>query len=77
MASTLTYDLTNTLAPFLDRHLVFPLLEFLQKGRCDEKQIQQAKLELLSKTNMLDFAADTYEALTKDHTSPGAWWRTL
>lgn len=70
-ATPVPYDLTHTIAPFLDRHLVLPLLEFLQKGRCDEKQILQAKLDLLSKTNMLDFALEVYRDLTKDQTSPG------
>lgn len=70
-ASSVPYDLTHTFAPFLDRHLLFPLLEFLQKGRCDEKQILEVKLQLLSKTNMVDFASEIYKELTKDQTSPG------
>ncbi len=27
------YDLTNVMAPYLDRHLVLPLLEHLQKAK--------------------------------------------
>lgn len=70
--SSVPYDLTHTIAPFLDRHLLFPLLEFLQKGRCDEKQILEVKLQLLQKTNMVDFAAEIYKEQTKDQTTPGS-----
>ena len=32
------FDLTSRMSPYLDRHLVFPLLEFLpEKGLYDEK----------------------------------------
>jgi hypothetical protein len=35
------YDLTHRLSKFLDRHLVFPLLEFLSaRGMYDPKSIQ-------------------------------------
>jgi hypothetical protein len=35
------YDLTHRLSKFLDRHLVFPLLEFLSaRGTYDAKSIQ-------------------------------------
>lgn len=35
------YDLTHALSKFLDRHLVFPLLEFLSaRGTYDPKSIQ-------------------------------------
>ena len=40
-AAMAEHDLTHALAPCLDRHLVFPLLEFLAaKGTYDEKSIQ-------------------------------------
>lgn len=58
------YDLSAQLAKSLDRHLVFPLLEFLtERGVHDEAQLMQGKLALLEKTNMVDFAADIYKAL--------------
>ena len=39
------YDLTPRLAQHLDRHLVFPLLEFLQsKGTYDGEDIERAKV---------------------------------
>jgi hypothetical protein len=49
---------------YLDRHLVFPLLEFLQvKGVHPEAEILEAKIQLLQKTNMVDFAMDIYKTL--------------
>ena len=58
------HDLTSELGKFLDRHLVFPLLEFLQAKKVyPEAEILEAKIALLQKTNMLDFAADIYKSL--------------
>jgi translation initiation factor 3 subunit E len=58
------YDLTSELGKYLDRHLVFPLLEFLQAKKVyPEAEILEAKIALLQKTNMLDFAADIYKSL--------------
>lgn len=58
------YDVTAKIAPFLDRHLVFPLLEFLQdKGLYSDDQILKAKIELLAKTNMVDYAMDIHKSL--------------
>ena len=58
------HDLTSELGKYLDRHLVFPLLEFLQLQKVyPEKEILEAKIELLQKTNMIDFAADIWKSL--------------
>ena len=58
------YDLTSGLVKFLDRHLVFPLLEFLSQQQLHpEEDIQKAKLDLLQKTNMVDYAMDIYKDL--------------
>ncbi|KAL3684125.1 hypothetical protein R1sor_002147 [Riccia sorocarpa] len=58
------YDLTAKVAPYLDRHLVFPLLEFLQaKQLYSEDQILKAKIELLAKTNMVDYMMDIHKLL--------------
>jgi len=63
------YDLTNKLTPYLDRHLVIPLMEFLSvKKLYDETDLQKAKLALLEKTNMVDFAIEINSTLNKNST---------
>ena len=58
------HDLTSRLVKYLDRHLVFPLLEFLShKGTYPEDDIQKSKLALLQQTNMVDYSMDIYKAL--------------
>ena len=57
-------DLTQQLSKFLDRHLVFPLLEYLSnKHLYDDDDIQKAKISLLSATNMVDYAMDIHQTL--------------
>ena len=66
-----TYDLTHQIGGYLDRHLVFPLLEFLQNHDVYPKEeIIQGKLDLLAKTNMVDFAIDIYKDLHKVDEDP-------
>ena len=58
------YDLTPRIAPNLDRHLLFPLLEFLQERQLyPDEQILKSKIELLNKTNMVDYAMDIHKSL--------------
>ncbi|KAI4325636.1 hypothetical protein MLD38_031018 [Melastoma candidum] len=58
------YDLTPRTAPNLDRHLVFPLLEFLQERQLyPDEEILKSKIHLLSKTNMVDYAMDIHKSL--------------
>ncbi|KAG0270153.1 eukaryotic translation initiation factor 3 subunit E [Actinomortierella ambigua] len=58
------YDLTSKMIPFLDRHLIFPLLEFLSMNELySDESLLQAKYELLSKTNMVDFTGQLYQKL--------------
>lgn len=70
-ASAINWDLTQTISPYLDRHLVFPLLEFLDgKNIYSEADLLKAKLVLLDKTNMVDFAMDIYMKLHNVETAP-------
>lgn len=65
------YDLTSKIAEHLDRHMIFPLLEFLSSRKMyDEMSILAIKLELLSSTNMVDFAVDCYKNLYPDEEVP-------
>jgi len=67
-----TYDLTPVIGQYLDRHLVFPLLEFLdiKKDIYSEDDLLKAKLDLLDKTNMVDFAMDIFKKLHKTDEVP-------
>ncbi|XP_041358424.1 eukaryotic translation initiation factor 3 subunit E-A-like [Gigantopelta aegis] len=65
------FDLTTRMGQYLDRHLVFPLLEFLSVRQLhDEKEMLCGKLELLSNTNMVDFAMDVHKTLYPDSSVP-------
>jgi translation initiation factor 3 subunit E len=59
------YDLLPKLVTHLDRHLIFPLLQFVAEGEDGEPShaITRAKFELLKKTNMTDYVADLYREL--------------
>ncbi|CAH1115815.1 unnamed protein product [Psylliodes chrysocephalus] len=65
------FDLTPKMGQYLDRHLVFPLLEFLSaKGIYNETELLKAKLDILSKTNMIDYAIDIRKQLYPDDEIP-------
>eukprot|EP00245_Coleochaete_scutata_P003740 TRINITY_DN155_c1_g1_i1.p1 TRINITY_DN155_c1_g1~~TRINITY_DN155_c1_g1_i1.p1 ORF type:complete len:445 (+),score=113.80 TRINITY_DN155_c1_g1_i1:60-1337(+) len=67
------YDLTPQVAGFLDRHLAFPLLEFLQdKQIYPADEMLKAKIELLAKTNMVDYAMDIHKNLYNSDEVPPA-----
>lgn len=58
------YDLTQRMMPFLDRHLIYPLVNFLGKqGLYDEKLITQTKYELLKDTNMHEYTQQLWSEL--------------
>jgi translation initiation factor 3 subunit E len=65
------YDLTAKMTPHLDRHLIFPILNFLSEGDFYKKaDITRAEIALLSETNMVDFAVEKYALL--DEKAPDA-----
>jgi len=67
------WDLTSKIGPYLDRHLVFPLLEFLSvKEYYDETDLLRGKLDLLSNTSMVDFAMDVHKSLYPDREVPNS-----
>ncbi|ELU44452.1 eukaryotic translation initiation factor 3 subunit 6 [Rhizoctonia solani AG-1 IA] len=70
--STASYDLTQKLIPFLDRHLILPLLAHLSEAELfPAEQIARAQYELVKETNMLDYAASLFESAYPDEEVPG------
>lgn len=50
------YDLTQNMAPFLDLHMLFPMLEWLrEQGSHPEQELIQAQKDLASKTAMIQY----------------------
>jgi translation initiation factor 3 subunit E len=64
-------DLLPKLMPYLDRHMIFPLLEFFasQDGTSAE-EITKAKYELLKQTNMTDYVASLWKDIHKTNNVP-------
>jgi translation initiation factor 3 subunit E len=55
------YDLLPKLVTHLDRHLIFPLLQFAaEQDEEGEAAATKVKYELLKKTNMTDYVATLY-----------------
>ncbi|KAL7542904.1 hypothetical protein ACHAXR_013537 [Thalassiosira sp. AJA248-18] len=72
-----TYDLTSLISPYLDLHMMFPLLEYIDSlistGSISYSSLDvaQARLELLKPTHMVDYAMDIYrEVHGEDATIP-------
>lgn len=66
-------DLLPKLIPNLDRHLVFPLLNFLEQETPEDEDISditKLKYALLNNTNMVDFVADLDVELNNLSTRP-------
>ena len=71
MAEGAAYDLTTKVGPFMDRHLLLPLLDFLaSKSLFPKNELDTSKLEILLKTNMVDFAVDVHKELHKGAAAP-------
>ncbi|KAL8642941.1 MAG: hypothetical protein Q9228_000430 [Teloschistes exilis] len=68
---TQQYDLLPKLIPNLDRHLTFPLLEFLSGLEGDESaEVTKAKYELLKQTNMTDYVASLWQEINDSDEVP-------
>lgn len=51
---TSKYDLTRTISKYLDLHMMFPLLDFVETTKIyPAEQVAQARLDLLEATNMV------------------------
>eukprot|EP00529_Nitzschia_sp_RCC80_P022491 CAMPEP_0113486020 /NCGR_PEP_ID=MMETSP0014_2-20120614/24782_1 /TAXON_ID=2857 /ORGANISM="Nitzschia sp." /LENGTH=496 /DNA_ID=CAMNT_0000379681 /DNA_START=160 /DNA_END=1647 /DNA_ORIENTATION=+ /assembly_acc=CAM_ASM_000159 len=63
------WDLTSKISPYLDRHMMFPLLEFLDEKigsgsvSYSSKDVASSRLALLRPTHMVDYAIDTYKVV--------------
>src|SRR5256885_9902930 len=64
-------DLLPKLMPYLDRHMIFPLLEFFasQDGMSAD-EITKAKYELLNQTNMTDYVASLWKEIHNTNNVP-------
>lgn len=66
------WDLSQKIIPYLDRHLAFPLLAYLDEtGLFPAEEVQVAQYELARKTNMVDFAVSLFEAVHPGKEIPG------
>lgn len=54
------HDLLPKLIQHLDRHLIFPLLQFAADEEDASPEVTKAKYELLKTTNMTDYVAQLY-----------------
>lgn len=58
------HDLTRTIIPYLDRHLVFPLLaHLLDNSGFPAEDVIAAQYELAKNTNMVDYAVHLFNQL--------------
>jgi hypothetical protein len=63
MASTTEYDLSGRICASLDKHLALAILEFLASrasSGASADAIREAKLAVVEKTYMCDYAVDLY-----------------
>ena len=70
------WDLTSKVSPYLDRHMMFPLLEYLDaliaegSVRYSSQDVAAARLSLLRPTHMVDYAIDIYKTVHPDGQVP-------
>lgn len=62
--TTSKYDLTRTISKYLDLHMMFPLLDFVEMSNIyPADQVAQARLDLLDATNMVRVCASPLPVL--------------
>ena len=64
------YDLLPKLIPHFDRHLIFPLLEFLAGLHDDLTEINKIKYDLLKPTNMTDYVSSLWQEINNSDDVP-------
>ena len=65
------HDLSQTIIPFLDRHLALSCVAYLQDtGLFPADEILSGLYELTRGTNMLDYAASLHKQLHPDQETP-------
>ena len=70
--SAASWDLTSLISPYLDLHMMFPLLEYvdslISSGTIpySTSDVAAARLSLLRPTHMVDYAMDIYRELHGD-----------
>jgi len=61
------YNLCSKMTPFLDRHLIFPILHFVKELQVyKDEDITRAEIKLLEDTNMIDFTAERYSLIGEE-----------
>jgi len=61
------YDLIHKMTPFLDRHLIFRVLNFAQEsGIFKSEDLTRVELQLLSATSMIDYAVEKYSEIGEE-----------
>eukprot|EP00927_Polykrikos_kofoidii_P071037 TRINITY_DN67374_c0_g1_i1.p1 TRINITY_DN67374_c0_g1~~TRINITY_DN67374_c0_g1_i1.p1 ORF type:complete len:480 (-),score=91.97 TRINITY_DN67374_c0_g1_i1:217-1656(-) len=67
VAAAAKYDLTGKITPYLDRHLVIPILNFLaETGIYNKDDITRAEISLLTETNMIEYAVEKYALIGEE-----------
>lgn len=65
------YDIMPKMMPHLDRHLIFPLLEFMQQqDTFSSEELLQSTYDLLKPTNMTDYVASLWKQLHNSEDVP-------
>lgn len=68
-AAAASWDLTSKVSPYLDLHMMFPLLEYIDRLISNSQipysseEVARARLALLRPTHMVDYAIDIYSEL--------------